>query len=90
MMRISTAQVYNNGVFGLLQNQYDAYRLQNQLSTGRKVVTPADNPVAAAQALVTEQKQSVNQQFLDNQANVAGQLRELDALMQSVTNILID
>ncbi|MCL2075720.1 MAG: flagellar hook-associated protein FlgL [Betaproteobacteria bacterium] len=89
-MRISTAQIYDNGVFGLLKNQYDAYRLQNQMSTGRKVVTPADNPVAAAQALVTEQKKSVNQQFLDNQGNAALQLKELDSLMNSIGGILID
>lgn len=89
MMRISTQQVFDNGVFNMLRNQYDAYRLQNQLSTGRRVVTPADDPVAAAQALVVEQKKSVNQQFLDNQGNAAGQLKELDVLMNSVSGILM-
>ena len=89
-MRISTSQIFDNGIFGIVKNQYDAYRLQNQLSTGRRVVTPADDPVAAAQALLTEQKQSVNKQFLDNQGNAAAQLRELDALMNGVSGILID
>jgi len=89
-MRISTQQIFDNGVFGLLRNQYDAYRIQNQMSTGRKVVTPADDPVAAAQALVVEQKKHVNQQFLDNQGNAASQLKELDSLMGSVSATLID
>jgi flagellar hook-associated protein 3 FlgL len=88
-MRISTPQIYDHGVFGLQNNQYEAYRLQNQMSTGRRVVTPADDPVAAAQALVTEQKKSVNQQFINNQGNAASQLRELDALMASVSEKLI-
>ncbi|MDR1888549.1 MAG: flagellar hook-associated protein FlgL [Zoogloeaceae bacterium] len=87
-MRISTPQIYDNGTNGLLRNQYDLYRLQNQLSTGRKVVTPADDPVAAAQALLTEQKKNVNQQFLDNQGNADGQLRELESLMGSVGELL--
>ena len=89
-MRISTAQIYDSGANGLLRNQYDLYKLQNQMSTGRRVVTPADDPVAASQALVTEQKQSVNQQFLDNQSNAKTQLAELESQMASVGNVLID
>lgn len=89
-MRISTAQIYDSGANGLLRNQYDLYKLQNQLSTGRRVVTPADDPVAASQALVTEQKQSVNQQFLDNQSNAKTQLAELESLMGSVGGVLIN
>ncbi|MDR0736696.1 MAG: flagellar hook-associated protein FlgL [Zoogloeaceae bacterium] len=88
-MRISTPQIYANGTNGLLRNQYDQYRLQNQLSTSRKVVTPADDPVAAAQALLTEQKKNVNAQFLDNQTNAESQLRELESLMASVGEALI-
>ncbi|MDR0673970.1 MAG: flagellar hook-associated protein FlgL [Zoogloeaceae bacterium] len=89
-MRISTPQIYANGTNGILRNQYDQYRLQNQLSTARKVVTPADDPVAAAQALLTEQKKNVNAQFLDNQGNAESQLRELESLMASVGGALTD
>lgn len=88
-MRLSTAQIYDSGTNGLLRNQYDLYRLQNQMSTGRKVVTPADDPVASAQALLTTQKQHVNQQFLDNQGNARNQLAELESLMKSVGDELI-
>ncbi len=88
-MRISTSQLYDNGTNGLLRNQYDLFKLQNQFSTGRRVVTPADDPVAASQALVTEQKKSVNEQFLDNQANARTQLAELESLMKSVGDELI-
>jgi flagellar hook-associated protein 3 FlgL len=89
IMRISTPQIYANGTNGLLRNQYELYRLQNQLSTGRKVVTPADDPVAAAQALLTEQKKNVNAQFIDNQENAASQLKELESLRASVGEALI-
>ncbi|MCX8145596.1 MAG: flagellar hook-associated protein FlgL [Azovibrio sp.] len=88
-MRISTSQLYASGTNGLLRNQYDLFKLQNQFSTGRRVVTPADDPVAAAQALVTEQKKSVNEQFLDNQGNARSQLAELESLMKSVGEELI-
>ena len=51
-MRISTSMMYDTGTQNLLQLQTGLYRLQNQLSTGRRILTPADDPVAAAQALV--------------------------------------
>ncbi|MDR0528058.1 MAG: flagellar hook-associated protein FlgL [Zoogloeaceae bacterium] len=88
-MRISTSQIYDNGVFNIQNGQSAAYRLQNQLSTGRRIVTPADDPVAAGQALLTEQKKNVNQQFLDNQANAMSQLKELESLMGGVDELLI-
>jgi flagellar hook-associated protein 3 FlgL len=88
-MRLSTAQIFDSGTNGLLRNQYAQYRIQNQMSTGRRVVTPADDPVAAAQALAAEQKKNVNQQFLDNQGNAQAQLKELESLMASVGDLLI-
>lgn len=89
-MRISTNLLYDSGTNGLLRNQYDLFKLQNQFSTGRRVVSPADDPVAASQALVTEQKMNVNQQFLDNQSNAKTQLAELESLMRSVGSTLIE
>lgn len=89
-MRLSTGQIYDSGTNGLLRNQYDLYRLQNQLSTGRRAVTPADDPVAAAQALITSQKQSVNSQFMDNQANAKNQLAQLESQMAGMGNLMIE
>jgi flagellar hook-associated protein 3 FlgL len=89
-MRLSTAQVYDSGINGMLRNQYALYRIQNQMATSRRVVTPEDDPVAAAQALATEQKQNVNAQFLDNQGNASAQLKELESLMSSVGSLLVD
>ncbi|MDR2165209.1 MAG: flagellar hook-associated protein FlgL [Zoogloeaceae bacterium] len=89
-MRLSTALIHDSGINGLTRNQYSLYKYQNQMATGRRVVTPADDPVAAAQALATEQKQHVNDQFLDNQGNATAQLKELESLMAEVGKTLID
>ncbi|MDR1647498.1 MAG: flagellar hook-associated protein FlgL [Zoogloeaceae bacterium] len=88
-MRLSTALIYDTGINGMSRIQSDLYKYQNQMSTGRRVVTPADDPVAAAQALATEQKQHVNDQFLDNQGNASAQLKELESLMASVGETLV-
>lgn len=89
-MRLSTSQIYDSGTNGLLRNQFDLFRLQNQMSTGRRVVTPADDPVASAQALIVAQKQNVNSQFVSNQASAKNQLAELETQMGAVGTLLTE
>ena len=48
-MRISTQQLYSGGVSGIQRLQSSLYTLQNQIDTGRKIVTPKDDPVGSAQ-----------------------------------------
>ncbi len=68
-MRVSTSQIFDSGYRGIGGNQFDLFKLQNHLSTGRRMLAPEDDPVAAAQALVVTQSQSVNGQYLANQAD---------------------
>lgn len=89
-MRISTGMIFDNGTTGILNNQASLFKLQNQLSTGRRVLTPADDPVAAAQALVTTQAQNVNKQYLENQGNAKSQLGLVEGNLESLTTLLQD
>ena len=56
-MRISTIQAFNNGVSGLQRNYANAIRTQEQISTGNRILTPADDPVASVRLLQLEQQQ---------------------------------
>lgn len=87
-MRISTSMMFDTGTQNMLQLQTGLYKLQNQMSTGRRVLTPADDPVAAAQALVISQRQSINTQFIDNQANAESQLAGLESHLAGVVDLL--
>ncbi|MBV5345306.1 MAG: flagellar hook-associated protein 3, partial [Rhodoferax sp.] len=78
-MRISTSQIYDAGVLGIQRNLSDLYKLQNQLSSGRRVLTPEDDPVAAAEALLVTQTQGVNAQQISNQGNATSQLGLVDS-----------
>ena len=51
-MRISTSQLYRSGVLGMERNQSQLVKLQNQISSGRRILTPADDPVASALSLI--------------------------------------
>lgn len=84
-LRISTAQLYSAGVGGIQQLQSSLYTLQNQIDTGRRIVTPKDDPVGAAQALVVTQSKSVNELYIKNQASADTKLSALDSTLLAST-----
>jgi flagellar hook-associated protein 3 FlgL len=49
--RISTFQFNQNGMASILDAQQRVSRLQEQIGTGKRVLTPSDDPAAAAQLL---------------------------------------
>lgn len=50
-MRISTSQFQNQSLNGVLEQQSKLAKLQQQMGTGRRILTPADDPVGASRAL---------------------------------------
>lgn len=89
-MRISTNQIYSAGTENINRNQSELLRLQNQISTGRRILRPEDDPVAAAQALVATQSQQINRQHQENQGNARAQLGLLDGQLESLGNVIQD
>jgi flagellar hook-associated protein 3 FlgL len=49
-MRVTTYNAYQNTIFNLQQRQQDLQKTQEQLTTGKRVAKPSDDPVAAARA----------------------------------------
>lgn len=88
-MRISTSQIYDSGALGIQRNQQNLYKLQNQLSSGRRVLTPEDDPVAAAQALVVTQSRDIGTQFKENQGSAKAQLGILEGNLSTLTDMLL-
>ena len=59
-MRLSTSMMYANGLKGVLSQETDMNRLVEQIGSGRKFLTPADDPLAAALSINVAQTQSMN------------------------------
>ncbi len=87
-MRISTSQMQQRAVDRMLEQQTKLSYTQQQVATGKRILTPADDPSAAARAMGLEREISVTQQYQTN-ADLANdrQIREEDVLA-SVTNLL--
>lgn len=89
-MRVSTSQMFYSGTSSMLDNQAALYKTQNQLATGRKNLTPRDNPVDASLALMTTQAQGMNANFLKNQGEANDRLAYIDTQLGAASDLLQD
>jgi flagellar hook-associated protein 3 FlgL len=87
-MRISTIQAFNNGVQGIQRNYANATRTQEQISTGNRILTPADDPVASVRLLQLEQQQNVLTQYKDNLTAANNSLTQEEVTLNSVNTVL--
>lgn len=87
-MRISTLQAFNNGVTGIQRNYSSAARTQEQISTGNRILTPADDPVASVRLLQLEQQQNVLGQYNSNLTAAKNSLTQEEVTLNSVNTVL--
>jgi flagellar hook-associated protein 3 FlgL len=88
MNRISLQQAFSQGLRGILNVQSQLFKTQNQISTGKRVLTPADDPVAAARILQLDQATAETAQFQKNIKGAQTSLELEDTQLDSVTNLL--
>ncbi len=73
-MRISTAASHNSAVSAMQRAQTILARTQNQLATGRRVQTPADDPGAAVHIIELERQLAASEQYAVNGTAVKNRL----------------
>ncbi|MPS48428.1 flagellar hook-associated protein FlgL [Methylobacillus sp.] len=88
-MRISTNTLYQNGLSRLSQLQVDQDRLMQQISSKKRILTPADDPVGAARSLELQNSQRVNTQFERNRMFAENSMNAIEGNLQGVTDLLI-
>ena len=87
-MRISTNMLYqlsNNDLTGM---QGSLIKLQQQIDAQQRVLTPSDDPVAAARALDVTQSQMMNAQYQINRNNADASLSQVNNTLESMTAML--
>jgi flagellar hook-associated protein 3 FlgL len=89
-IRISTSAIYDAGTSQLNTLQSAIAKTQMQLSTNKRNLTAADDPIASARALEITQSQSMNTQFGTNRSNANASLSLVDKTLQDVTGQIQD
>ena len=87
-MRISNNQLFYRALNGMLGLQEDIQTYQTQVSSGKRLLKSADDPVAAAQSLNLTDRLSALKQF-DRNANLANlRLSEQESSIDATQNTL--
>lgn len=73
-MRVSTSQLYLSSTRSMIDRQAQLLRTQQQMSTGQRLLSPADDPLAAAQAQGYAQARDVTAQYSQNVASARASL----------------
>lgn len=87
-MRVSTNTMYDQGVQSMLKQQEALFKLQQQISVGKRIVTPSDDPVAAARAHEVSQAASINSQYAENRDKAKASLGLVESNLQGVSTII--
>ena len=89
-MRISSGSVFDTNVSMLNQQQSSLLHTNQQLASGRRVLTPADDPASSANALQVTQAEGTNNQYEVNRNAVKSSTGMAEAVLQSVSTLIED
>lgn len=87
-MRVSTSQIFNIANIGMANAQSAVTKTQEQIATGKRVLTPADDPVAATQILKLTQEVARTEQFTKNIDVGENSLNLEEVALESITNLV--
>ena len=87
-MRVSSNTLFDGNVAALSQQQARLLQTQQQISSGRRILTASDDPVAAARALDITQSDAMNTQFASNRTAARHTLSLAESTLQSVTSLI--
>ena len=87
-MRISTNQLYDRSIQGILDNQGDLSKIQQQLSSGKRIITPSDDPVGVAQVIRLTETLDQMAQYQKNNNLVTSSLEQQETALSSISDAL--
>ena len=89
-MRISSNTIFDSNVAALNQQQTRLLQTQQQIASGRRLLTASDDPVAATRALEISQADATNTQYASNRDSARNTLSLAEGTLQAVTSLILD
>lgn len=87
-MRISTGMYQQASLNAILDKQVELSHTQQQLASGKRILTPADDPISSASLVDISQSLAVYEQFNDNADQAEMRLNQEETVLKSVGNAL--
>jgi flagellar hook-associated protein 3 FlgL len=89
-MRISTQLMYDAGIKAISKQQGDLFKTQQQLSSGKRVLSPSDDPIASARAVVVAQAEAGHEQYTRNLDNAKNTLNLTESVLGDIGTVIAD
>lgn len=83
-MRISTVTLFEQSVSSLVRQQSDYLKVGQQIASGKRVITPSDDPQAASKAVAIARSIAVNQQYADVRISTRNTLSQEESVLGSI------
>jgi len=84
-MRIASSTIFDIGTSGIQTQLSELATLQEEISSGKSVNTPSDNPLNAAEAVSVQQASDTNVQYATNQSSATSALQLEDSTLTSIS-----
>lgn len=87
-MRVSTGMLYQGATQSITGGQSSLLRLQEQLSSGRRILAPSDDPIASAEALRVSQSRDQAAQFSSNAKTALDAISTAETMLAGAADTL--
>ena len=87
-MRVATSTAYSQAVTSMNNQNFNLNKTMLQLSTGKRIVVPSDDPAGSARVLGLNQAKSRTEQFLENINTVKSSLQIEETALNGIVNVL--
>jgi flagellar hook-associated protein 3 FlgL len=87
-MRISTSQIFRQGISAILDHQHNLSQTQQQISTGKRINKPSDDPTGVARLLEIKEQIATVGQYERNANFAKTQLSLEENALVGIANIL--
>lgn len=87
-MRVSTSMLFRNGLNAIQQQQSGLATTQQQVATGKRLLSPSDDPVGAQRLLDLQKSLGLNQRYQQNADRAAQRLAMEEHALDGVVSAL--
>lgn len=89
-MRISTAGTFSSAATFMMGRQSDLAKLSAQISSGRRILTPSDDPAGAARVIELENAKARGDQLRINQTSSTNTLSQAESTLGNISDAYAD
>ncbi len=88
-IRLSTFQIHNTGLNGLLDMQKAVSKTQEQIASNKRVLSPGDDPIATTRILALNQELALNKQYNSNLETLRNRLNREEVAIDGVSDLIL-